>query len=63
MRFWKNSLSVQFFLTTTSAFFKSTLIHFTQETSVPSTTSGVVKRVLVNVGDKVDGDDLLVEIE
>lgn len=41
----------------------ATLSAMKMETSVPSTTSGVVKRVLVNVGDKVDGDDLLVEIE
>merc|ERR1712176_349611 len=41
----------------------ATLSAMKMETSVPSTSSGVVKRVLVNVGDKVDGDDLLVEIE
>jgi len=41
----------------------ATLSAMKMETSIPSTYSGVVKRVLVNVGDKVDGDDLLVEIE
>ena len=41
----------------------ATLSAMKMETSVPATTSGVVKRVTVNVGDKVDGDDLLVEIE
>jgi pyruvate carboxylase len=41
----------------------ATLSAMKMETSVPATASGVVKRVLVNVGDKVDGDDLLVEIE
>jgi len=41
----------------------ATLSAMKMETSVPATSSGVVKRVLVNVGDKVDGDDLLVEIE
>ncbi len=40
-----------------------TLSAMKMETSVPATMSGVVKRVTVNVGDKVDGDDLLVEIE
>lgn len=41
----------------------ATLSAMKMETSVPATSSGVVKRVVVNVGDKVDGDDLLVEIE
>jgi pyruvate carboxylase len=41
----------------------ATLSAMKMETSVPSTAAGVVKRVLVNVGDKVDGDDLLVEVE
>jgi len=41
----------------------ATLSAMKMETSVPATVSGVVKRVTVNVGDKVDGDDLLVEIE
>jgi len=41
----------------------ATLSAMKMETSVPATSAGVVKRVLVNVGDKVDGDDLLVEIE
>jgi pyruvate carboxylase len=40
-----------------------TLSAMKMETSVPATSTGVVKRVVVNVGDKVDGDDLLVEIE
>jgi biotin carboxyl carrier protein len=33
------------------------------ETSIRATTTGVVKRIVVNVGDKVEGDDLLLEIE
>jgi len=41
----------------------ATLSAMKMETSVPATSSGVVKRVLVNVGDKVDGDDMLIEIE
>ena len=41
----------------------ATLSAMKMETSVPSTAAGVVKRVLVNIGDKVDGDDLLVEVE
>jgi pyruvate carboxylase len=32
------------------------------ETMIPATTSGTVERVLVNVGDKVDADDLLISI-
>jgi pyruvate carboxylase len=41
----------------------ATLSAMKMETSIPATTSGVVKRVVVNVGDKVNGDDLLIEIE
>eukprot|EP00529_Nitzschia_sp_RCC80_P007886 CAMPEP_0113468682 /NCGR_PEP_ID=MMETSP0014_2-20120614/15488_1 /TAXON_ID=2857 /ORGANISM="Nitzschia sp." /LENGTH=1244 /DNA_ID=CAMNT_0000361093 /DNA_START=144 /DNA_END=3878 /DNA_ORIENTATION=- /assembly_acc=CAM_ASM_000159 len=41
----------------------ATLSAMKMETSVPATASGVVKRVVVNIGDKVEGDDLLVEIE
>lgn len=41
----------------------ATMSAMKMETSIPATASGVVKRVLVNVGDKVEGDDLLVEIE
>ncbi|CAB9498806.1 Pyruvate carboxylase [Seminavis robusta] len=41
----------------------ATMSAMKMETSIPATTGGVVKRVLVNVGDKVEGDDLLVEIE
>lgn len=41
----------------------ATLSAMKMETSVPATSSGVVKRVVVNIGDKVEGDDLLVEIE
>jgi len=33
------------------------------ETIIPATASGKVTRITVNVGDKVDGDDLLMEIE
>mmetsp|Transcript_1399 Transcript_1399/g.1194 ORF Transcript_1399/g.1194 Transcript_1399/m.1194 type:complete len:137 (-) Transcript_1399:8-418(-) len=33
------------------------------ETSIPATKSGTIKKLVVNVGDKVDGDDLLMEIE
>jgi biotin carboxyl carrier protein len=33
------------------------------ETSIPATKSGVVTRVVVNVGDKVEGDDMLHEIK
>lgn len=33
------------------------------ETSVIATATGVIKRIVVNVGDKVEGDDLLLEIE
>jgi pyruvate carboxylase len=41
----------------------ATLSAMKMETSVPATSSGVVKRVVVNVGDKVERDDLLVEIQ
>lgn len=41
----------------------ATLSAMKMETSVPATRTGVVKRVVINVGDKVEGDDLLVEIE
>jgi pyruvate carboxylase len=41
----------------------ATLSAMKMETSIPATSSGVVKRVVVNVGDKVNGDDLLIEIE
>jgi pyruvate carboxylase len=41
----------------------ATLSAMKMETSIPATASGVVKRVIVNVGDKVDSDDLLLEIE
>jgi len=33
------------------------------ETAIPAPRSGVVKRLLVNVGDKVEGEDLMVAIE
>jgi pyruvate carboxylase len=41
----------------------ATLSAMKMETSIPATSSGVVSRVVVNVGDKVESDDLLVEIE
>ena len=41
----------------------ATLSAMKMESSLRATKSGVVKRVLVNVGDKVDGDDLVMEIE
>lgn len=41
----------------------ATMSAMKMETSIPATTSGTVTRVLVNIGDKVEGDDLLVAIE
>lgn len=41
----------------------ATLSAMKMESSLRATKSGVVKRVLVNVGDKVAGDDLVMEIE
>ena len=41
----------------------ATLSAMKMETVIPASASGVVKHVAVNIGDKVDGDDLLVEIE
>lgn len=40
----------------------ATLSAMKMETSIPATKSGTVTRVLVNVGDKVEGDDLILEI-
>ena len=40
----------------------ATMSAMKMETSILATKSGTVKRVLVNIGDKVEGDDLLVEI-
>ena len=33
------------------------------ETVIPATKSGTIKRLLVNAGDSVEGDDLLAVIE
>jgi pyruvate carboxylase len=41
----------------------ATLSAMKMESSLRAPKDGVVKRVLVNVGDKVDGDDLVMEIE
>ena len=41
----------------------ATLSAMKMETSIPATASGKVSRVIVNVGDKVEGDDLILEIE
>lgn len=41
----------------------ATLSAMKMETVIPATASGVVTHVAVNIGDKVEGDDLLVEIE
>ena len=41
----------------------ATLSAMKMESSLRATKDGVVKRVVVNVGDKVDGDDLIMEIE
>ncbi len=41
----------------------ATLSAMKMETVIPAAVSGVVKHVAVNIGDKVEGDDLLVEIE
>lgn len=40
----------------------ATLSAMKMETSIPATKSGIIKRIVVNVGDKVNGDDLLMEI-
>lgn len=40
----------------------ATLSAMKMETSIPAPKSGVIQRVLVTVGTKVDGDDLLMEI-
>jgi pyruvate carboxylase len=41
----------------------ATLSAMKMETSMIATVSGTIKRILVNVGDKVKGGDLVVEIE
>jgi len=41
----------------------ATLSAMKMETSIPATRSGTVKRILATVGEKVEGDDLLMEIE
>jgi len=41
----------------------ATLSAMKMETSIPAPKSGTVKRVVVTVGAKVDGDDLIMEIE
>jgi len=41
----------------------ATLSAMKMETTIPATKSGKVSRLLVNVGDKVEGDDLIVQIE
>ena len=41
----------------------ATLSAMKMDTIIPASTSGVVKHIVVNIGDNVEGDDLLVEIE
>ncbi|KAL7427377.1 hypothetical protein ACHAXM_000824 [Skeletonema potamos] len=41
----------------------ATLSAMKMETVIPASVSGVIKHIAVNIGDKVEGDDLLVEIE
>jgi pyruvate carboxylase len=32
------------------------------ESNIPATATGTITRILVNIGDKVEGDDLIMEI-
>eukprot|EP00804_Cyclotella_cryptica_P025245 CCRYP_010356-RA/>CCRYP_010356-RA protein AED:0.04 eAED:0.04 QI:225/1/1/1/1/1/3/119/1229 len=41
----------------------ATLSAMKMETVIPATVSGVVKQISVNIGDKVEAEDILVEIE
>ena len=41
----------------------ATLSAMKMESNIPATASGTVTRVLVNIGDKVEGDDLILQIE
>lgn len=41
----------------------ATLSAMKMESNIPATATGEVTRVLVNVGDKVEGDDLILQIE
>jgi biotin carboxyl carrier protein len=41
----------------------ATLSAMKMETVIPATAAGVVKHISVNIGDKVEAEDILVEIE
>ena len=41
----------------------ATLSAMKMETNIPATVSGTVTRVVVNIGDNVEGDDLILQIE
>lgn len=41
----------------------ATLSAMKMESNIPANASGKISRVLVNVGDKVEGDDLILQIE
>ncbi len=41
----------------------ATLSAMKMESNIPATSSGTVSRILVNIGDKVEGDDLIVQID
>jgi len=40
----------------------ATLSAMKMETMIPATTSGKITRILVNVGDKVEADDLVMQV-
>ena len=41
----------------------ATLSAMKMESNIPATASGTVSRILVNIGDKVESDDLILQIE
>ena len=41
----------------------ATLSAMKMETNIPATSSGKVTNIMVNIGDKLEGDDLIMKIE
>ena len=37
--------------------------HRNMETNIPATASGKITNIMVNIGDKLEGDDLIMKIE
>ena len=41
----------------------ATLSAMKMETNIPATASGKITNIMVNIGDKLEGDDLIMKIE